>query len=233
MKIYLLICQNDFFMICFVCVYIYSYIYVHMLIDIWTIHWCMWFLFYSIILFTVVFCLCFFLCTRWKQCSLVSGTLVAHHVGGKIETWHSERSDNSLNQRPNLFPYMCFLMAYYVTFYIHYICFNKYYIITFFFFWKFHDKFILYFIIVHSLTCYIPTAVSLSFTPPSLSDPLYPRSTPFRKVQASHGYQSNIAYQVALKVNISLHIKAGQGSPVEGKRSLKQTEVWGTSYSHW
>lgn len=178
-----------------------------------------------------MFRLCLFLCTRWKQCSLVSGTLVAHHVGGKIETWHSERSDNGLHQRPNLFPYMCFLMAYYVTFTsIIFALIHHYFFLFLKISWQIY--FIFYYCsFSHMLypNCSFPFLHSSQ----SLSDPFYPRSTPFRKVQASQGYQSNIAYQVALKVNISLHIKAGQGSPVEGKGSLKQTEVWGTSYSHW
>lgn len=104
---------HDLFHMC-ICIYEYVCIYTHRHMNNPLMH--VLFIFFSIVLFAVVFCLYLFLCTRWKQCSQVSGTLVAHHVGGKIETWHSGGSDSGLNQGPNLSPYMCFLMAYYETF---------------------------------------------------------------------------------------------------------------------
>lgn len=178
-------------MICFICVYVYMSMYVYILIDIWTIHWCMCFLFFSIVLFAVVFCLYLFLCTRWKQCSLVSGTLVAHHVGGKIETWHSGGSDSGLNQGPNLSPYMCFLMAYYETFTS--IIFASSNISSLFF--SFPENFMtnFYFIFYYcsfSYMLYPYCSFPFLHYSQSLSAPLDPRSTPFRKVQASQGHQS-------------------------------------------
>ena len=71
------------------------------------------------------------------------------------------------------------------------------------------------FINYSSLIYYIPTAVSPSSSSPSssLSPPLFFRSIPplfpFRKEQASQGYQPNMAKQISIKLGTSPHIKAG------------------------
>lgn len=70
---------------------------------------------------------------------------------------------------------------------------------------------------------YILTTVSY---PSSPSSPFSPTTPPllFRKGQASCEYQPNKACQVAVRLETSIHIKAGQGNSVRGKGSQKQAK---------
>lgn len=60
--------------------------------------------------------------------------------------------------------------------------------------------------------------------------PPEPLSIPFlfRKGQASHGYQPKMAYQVAVLLGTSPHIKAAQGNPIGlmgSQKQAKETEI--------
>lgn len=54
--------------------------------------------------------------------------------------------------------------------------------------------------------------------------PFTPLLFPFRKGQAFHGHQPNIAYQVSVRLHNSPHIKAGYSNPVERIGPTKQAK---------
>lgn len=60
---------------------------------------------------------------------------------------------------------------------------------------------------------YNSTIVFLSSSPPSAPPSTSPLLTPSTPASA-HGYQPNMAHDVAVRLGTSPHIKAGQGNPV-------------------
>lgn len=58
-------------------------------------------------------------------------------------------------------------------------------------------------LIYYTLTTVFPPSSSPSFTPPPPSTSLFPLS----KEQTSQGYQPNMAYQIAIRLSTSTHIK--------------------------
>ena len=74
------------------------------------------------------------------------------------------------------------------------------------------------------------TAVSPPFSPPSPFPPslfftqIHSPPFPFIKEKASQGHQSNMVYQVTIRLGTPSHMKAGQGNPIGEKGSPKQAK---------
>ena len=78
------------------------------------------------------------------------------------------------------------------------------------------------------LIYYIPSPVSPPSSPPRPPAHLCPHSTslsfPFRKRQAFQEYQTNMAYQIAIRLGKPPHIKAEQGNLEKRKGTQKQAK---------